>query len=134
MNTSSDNITKGIRIRVFPQYIPDEKTPGDGRNYFAYTVIISNVGNDWVKLLSRHWVIINSDGETEEVTGEGVVGYFPELNPGESFTYTSYCPIDTDWGTMEGEYQFVTGDGTILIAQIGRFYLITPEKNEFVNV
>jgi len=134
MNTSSDNITKGIRIRVFPQYIPDKKTPGDGRNYFAYTVIISNVGSDWVKLLSRHWVIINSDGETEEVTGEGVVGYFPELNPGESFTYTSYCPIDTDWGTMEGEYQFVTGDGTILIAQIGRFYLITPEKNEFVNV
>lgn len=127
MNTNSDSTTSGIRIRVIPQYIPENQTPGDGRNYFAYTVIISNVSEDWVKLLSRHWVIINADGENEEVIGEGVVGYFPELNPGESFTYTSFCPIDTDWGTMEGEYQFVRGDGTMLFAKIGRFYLVVPE-------
>jgi len=128
VNSNSDTTTEGIRVRVIPQYIPESQTPGDGRNYFAYTVIISNHGSVWVKLLSRHWVIINSDGETEEVAGEGVVGYFPELNPGESFTYTSFCPIDTDWGTMEGEYQFIKEDGSMLLARIGRFYLVVPEK------
>jgi ApaG protein len=130
MNTSSDFTTEGIRIVVIPQYIPEHQTPRDGKNYFAYTVVISNVGSEWVKLLSRHWMIINSEGETEEITGEGVVGYFPELYPGESFTYTSFCPIDTEWGTMEGEYQFIHNDGEILIAKIGRFYLIAPEGVE----
>lgn len=128
MNTSSDITTNGIRIRVFPQPVPEEKTPMDGKSYFAYTVIISNVSNSWVKLLSRHWIIIDSEGGTEEVIGEGVVGYFPELNKGESFTYTSYCPIDTQWGTMEGEYQFINYTGEIVLAQIGRFYLINSSK------
>jgi ApaG protein len=127
MNTSSDTTTEGVRVRVIPQYIPESQTPGDGRNYFAYTVIISNVGEEWFKLLSRHWIIINSEGDTEEIVGEGVVGYFPELNPGESFTYTSFCPIDTDWGTMEGFYQFIKSDGTMFLAKIARFYLVTPE-------
>lgn len=133
MNTSSDTTTNGIRIRVYPQYIPPGQAPKDGRNYFAYTVIINNVGNDWAKLLSRSWLIINADGDSEEIAGEGVVGYFPELNPGESFTYTSYCPLDTDWGTMEGEYQFVRGDGSIFISDIGRFYLISNTLNHEVE-
>ncbi len=130
MNTSSDTTTNGIRIRVFPQPIPEGQTPQDGRKYFAYTVVISNVGDAWAKLLSRHWIIINADGESEEVVGEGVVGYFPELYPGESFTYTSFCPINTDWGTMEGEYQFVGESGTMFIAKIGRFYLVNSDLKE----
>lgn len=134
MNSGSDIVTNGIRIKVYPQYIPEKQTPGDGRNYFAYTVIITNTSNQWVKLLSRHWIIINSEGDKEEITGEGVVGYFPELNQGDSFTYTSYCPINTEWGTMEGEYQFITKDGTILIAEIGRFFLISPQKAEMVDL
>ncbi|MBX3042831.1 MAG: Co2+/Mg2+ efflux protein ApaG [Candidatus Kapabacteria bacterium] len=130
MNTSSDVTTNGIRVRVFPQYIPASQTPGDGRYYFAYTVIISNVGSDWAKLLSRHWIIINSEGDPEEVIGEGVVGYFPELNPGESFTYTSFCPLNTEWGTMEGEYQFVGKSGEMFVAKIGRFYLVNSTDIE----
>lgn len=127
MNTSSDTLTNGIRVQVYPNYIPKQNTPQDGRNYFAYSVIISNEGDVRVKLLSRHWIIINADGDREDVLGEGVVGYFPELNPGKSFTYTSHCPIDTSWGTMEGDYQFIKDDGEILIAKIGRFYLVKPE-------
>jgi ApaG protein len=129
-NKSSDITTNGIRIRVFPQHIPDERTPRDGRKYFAYTVIISNIGSEWAKLLSRYWLIINSEGESEEVVGEGVVGYFPELNPGDSFTYTSYCPLNTEWGTMEGEYQFVNRTGEMFTAKIGRFYLVNPDGIE----
>ncbi len=132
MNISSDITTEGVRIRVYPQFIPEKQSPKDGKNYFAYTVIISNNGNEWVKLLSRHWIIINSEGDTEEISGEGVVGYFPELNPGESFTYTSFCPIDTEWGTMEGEYLFIREDGTMLAAIIGRFYLIAPARKEVI--
>lgn len=134
MNISSDIITEGIRVRVYPQFIPENQSPKDGKNYFAYTVIISNLGKEWVKLLSRRWLIINSEGESEEIVGEGVVGYFPELNPGESFTYTSYCPIDTQWGTMEGEYQFVRENGSMLLVEIGRFYLITPEPKKEVII
>jgi ApaG protein len=132
MITSSDTTTNGIRIRVYPQPIPEGQAPNDGRSYFAYTVIISNEGDSWAKLLSRNWLIINSEGDSEEIIGEGVVGYFPELNPGESFTYTSYCPIDTIWGTMEGEYQFIGEGGAMFTAKIGRFYLINSEPKEVV--
>lgn len=127
MNKSSDTTSNGIRVKVTPYYIPVEETPGDGRHYFSYTVTITNSGEEWVKLLSRHWIIINSEGVQEEVVGEGVVGYFPELNPGQSFTYTSFCPIDTEWGTMEGTYQFIKENGSMFEAEIGRFYLVAPD-------
>ncbi len=123
-------ITNGIKISVTTAYISEEIAPADGRNYFAYTITIENLSDEWVKLLSRHWIIIDSDGFQEEVIGEGVVGYFPELNKNQSFTYTSYCPLSTDWGTMEGTYQFIKKDGTIFEAKIPRFYLYKDQNNK----
>lgn len=134
MNTGSDKTTNGIRVRVYPQFISDKKNEDKHNNYFAYTVVISNTGPQKVKLLSRRWLIINSEGITEEVIGEGVVGNFPELNPGESFKYTSFCPLNTDWGTMEGEYQFIDDEGKMFLAEIGRFYLISPQAEDKISI
>lgn len=112
-----------IKISVTTNPIPKEMTPNDGRNYFEYHITITNVGDTWAKLLTRHWIIIDGDGNSEEVKGDGVVGYFPELSPGSSFSYTSYCPLDTNWGTMEGTYQFTRRDGTLFDVAIPRFVL-----------
>ncbi len=128
MNTGSDCITEGIRVQVIPEYIPQDILKGEeGKYYFSYTVTIINEGTQWAKLLSRHWIIIDADGNRTDVVGEGVVGYFPELELGESFTYTSYCPLDTQWGTMEGEYQMRRRDGSIFTVKIARFYLLSNE-------
>ena len=80
-----------------------------------------------MRLLSRQWIIINAEGDRQDVEGPGVVGYLPEMAPGESFEYTSSCPIDTNWGTMEGSYTFMEEDGNKIKAAIGRFYLVSDE-------
>lgn len=123
MSKGSETTTEGIRIKVIPQYLPSESKTENSNYLFAYTITIYNESDIAIKLISRHWIIINADGEREDVEGEGVVGYQPELNPGNSFTYTSYCPLDTEWGTMEGTYKMVRDDGSSFYAKIGRFYL-----------
>ena len=85
---------------------------------------MTNVGGPVCKLVSRHWVILDSDGKKEEVRGKGVVGDYPKLAVGESYSYVSYCPIATTWGTMEGSYTFEREDGTRLQVGIGRFFLV----------
>ena len=123
-NTNSITITDGIKIWVEPDFVQEENTKEGKKNLFSYRVEISNVGTKWAKLLSRYWCIINADGEKDEVKGGGVVGYYPELKPGSSFTYTSYCPLDTDWGTMEGYFEMLREDGTTFNAIINRFFLV----------
>ena len=127
MDTSSDCTTKGIRVQVFPEFLPKENYHYETNYLFQYKVIISNHGDRNAKLLSRHWIIIDSEGNREDVEGEGVVGYTPELKPGETFTYSSYCPLDTAWGTMEGSYKMIRDDGTMFEAKIERFYLLSPD-------
>lgn len=124
---SSDTVTENIRIQVFPSYVPEQSNPEQFRFSFAYRVLIINEGDIRVKLLSRHWQIINADGDQEIVDGPGVVGYSPELEPGESFEYTSHCPINTAWGTMEGFYTMLREDQTQFDALIGRFYLVSDD-------
>ena len=87
-----------------------------------------------MRLLSRRWVIINGDGDREDVAGRGVVGKTPSLAPGDMFEYTSFCPLDTEWGTMEGTYQMQREDGTLFDIVIGRFYLAVnaPQSAEVV--
>ncbi len=123
----SDTTTEMVRIQVFPEYIPEQSSPEVNRFSFSYRVIISNLGESKVKLLSRHWLIINADGDQEKVEGPGVVGYTPELEPGESFEYSSHCPINTNWGTMEGSYTMMQSGGERFEAMIERFYLISDE-------
>lgn len=126
-NLTSDTITEGIRIQVFPEYISEQSEPDNEQYLFGYKIIISNEGDSWAKLLSRKWNIINSEGDVEEVEGPGVIGYSPVLAPGETFEYSSFCPLDTHWGTMEGSYIMKRRDGSTFEAKIGRFYLAALE-------
>ena len=119
----SDTVTEGIRVRAIATYVPEQSNPGEGRYFFGYRITISNEGAHRAKLLARHWIISNADGHSEQVRGPGVVGKYPDLAPGESFEYTSFCPLDTEWGTMEGKYQMQREDGEFFDVAIGRFFL-----------
>ena len=124
---SSDTVTEGIRIQVFPDYIPEQSNPELHRFTFSYKVIITNEGTQNAKLISRHWIIINAEGDLDKTDGPGVVGYTPEIEPGESFEYSSFCPLNTGWGTMEGTYTMMRTGGEKFDAKIGRFYLVSDE-------
>ncbi|MBZ0204133.1 MAG: Co2+/Mg2+ efflux protein ApaG [Ignavibacteria bacterium] len=124
---SSNTVTEGIRIQVFPDYIPEQSSPDLDRFTFSYKVIISNEGTEKAKLLSRHWIIINAEGDMNKTEGPGVVGYTPEIEPGESFEYSSFSPLNTSWGTMEGSYTMMRPNGEKFEAKIGRFYLVSDE-------
>ena len=122
----SSAMTRGILVTVRTQYIP-EKSSAPARQYaFAYTVNIANRGTVTAKLESRHWIITDSEGDVQEVRGEGVVGAQPELRPGEEFEYTSWCMIATPAGSMRGSYQMVTEDGDHFDVEIAPFQLHEP--------
>ncbi len=112
---------------VAPRYLPEHSQPALNKFIFAYRVRILNESTDPVRLLSRHWVIVDADGERHEVKGDGVIGQQPSLVPGEVFEYSSHCPLQTPWGTMEGEYTLGRDDGTFIGAKVARFFLISPE-------
>jgi ApaG protein len=124
---SSDTTTNNIRVQAFPEYIPEQSNPELNRYSFGYKIVITNNGDEKVKLLSRYWIIINSEGDQQIAEGPGVVGYTPELMPGESFEYSSHCPLNTNWGTMEGYYTMLKENGETFEAKIERFYLISDE-------
>lgn len=120
---SSDTVTEGIRVQAEAAYLPDQSHPAANKYVFAYSISIANEGTKRARLLSRHWVIINGNGDREDVEGPGVVGKYPNLGTGDVFEYTSFCPLDTEWGTMEGTYRMQRDDGTTFDVNIGRFYL-----------
>lgn len=122
----SDTTTNGIRVQVSTQFLPERSSPKEDQFVFAYHITISNVGSEPAQLISRHWIITNADGETEEVQGPGVVGEQPLLKPGEQYVYTSFCPLKTNVGTMHGSYTMVSGDGTTFQARIAPFTLAVP--------
>jgi ApaG protein len=113
-------------IQVQPQYLEEQSEPEQGRYLFAYTVTIRNTGEVTAQLVSRHWIITDSDGQIEEVRGPGVVGEQPVLKPGQSFQYTSGCPLATPVGSMHGSYQCIAEDGTAFEATIPEFVLSVP--------
>jgi ApaG protein len=119
-------ITQGIRIEVKSRYAQEESSPQHGRWLFAYDVTISNQGEQTVRLLSRHWIIKDALGRSDEVQGAGVVGQSPRIEPGGSFTYSSWCPLPTDFGSMRGSYRFRRDDGSEFDAVIAAFTLATP--------
>lgn len=124
--SSSEAVTNNVRVEVESHYAPDRSQPFENRWFFHYTVRITNEGDETVQLLSRHWVITDGTGRVEEVRGPGVVGEQPVLAPGESFEYTSGCPLKTSTGTMRGTYQMVTEDGSHFDVEIGLFSLAEP--------
>jgi ApaG protein len=122
----SDTTTNGIRVQVTTKYLPERSSPRDSEYLFAYFIRISNVGTETAQLISRHWVITNSEGEVEEVQGEGVVGEQPVLAPGAFYNYNSFCNLKTSVGTMHGEYTMVTPGGPSFEARIAPFTLAVP--------
>ena len=122
----STAVTAGIRVNVRSEFRADRSAPASARYLFTYTVRISNEGEHPAKLVSRHWVITDANGEREEVVGEGVVGQQPLIAAGASFEYTSFCILETPHGSMRGTYRMVRDDGTQFDAQIAPFALVTP--------
>ena len=123
---SSEAVTRGIRVQVLSEYAGDRSDPRNNQWFFLYTIEITNEGGETVQLVSRHWIITDAEGRVEEVRGPGVVGQQPVLAPGESFTYTSGCPLTTPFGTMEGTYQMITANGLAFDAKIAPFTLSEP--------
>ena len=122
----SEATTRGIHVAVHSNYVPERSQPSLGRWFFSYRIRISNRGSVQVQLLNRHWVITDAHGQIEEVRGPGVIGEQPVMAPGESFEYTSFCPLTTPFGTMEGSYEMVTEEGDRFWAKIGIFTLSQP--------
>lgn len=122
--------TQGIRITVRPLYLPEHSQPALRRYVFAYFIRIENVGPITVQLLSRYWLIVDSIGDTQEVTGDGVVGQQPVLKRGEVHEYNSFCVLKSAHGYMEGSYRFIRTDDTLFDAIIPRFYLDVEEEGE----
>ena len=113
-------------VSTIPHFLADQSEPDADHYFFAYTVTIRNTGEVAGQLISRHWIITDGDGLVHEVRGEGVVGKQPVLQPGESFEYTSGCPLSTPVGSMKGSYQCVAADGTKFNAEIPEFVLSMP--------
>jgi ApaG protein len=124
--SSSEATTRGIRVAVVSEYAPERSRPTDNQWFFLYTITITNEGAETSQLLTRHWIITDGGGHVEEVRGPGVVGKQPVLAPGESFTYTSGCPLPTPFGIMEGTYQMATGSGEHFDVRIAPFALSEP--------
>ena len=126
-------VTQGIRVRVTPQFLEEESSPEDDRYVWAYTIDIVNEGSETVQLRTRHWRITDATGRTEEVRGPGVVGQTPVLQPGESFRYTSGCPLTTPSGIMVGSYHMTTEAGGRIEVAVPAFSLDCPHGSRRLN-
>ncbi|MEO0411664.1 MAG: Co2+/Mg2+ efflux protein ApaG [Pseudomonadota bacterium] len=124
--------TNGVTIHAQPIFMEDESDPEDHNYLWAYTIRIDNERSDVIELRTRHWRIIDSHGRCEEVTGDGVVGEQPVIRPGESFEYTSCCPLKTASGMMDGSYEFIVS-GTRQRIPVPRFSLDSPYTGALIN-
>jgi ApaG protein len=118
--------TRGIRVEVESFYDAERSSPRENYYFFAYHVRISNLDSRTVQLMSREWIITDANGEVQRVEGPGVVGEQPVLARGESFEYTSFCPLPTAVGSMHGSYRMVYKDGGAFDAAIAPFGLAAP--------
>jgi len=124
----SEATTRGIRVEVEADYVPERSAPDRSQYFFSYNVRVSNVGTEAAQLVSRRWVITDGEGKVQVVEGPGVVGEQPLLAPGSSFEYTSFCPLPTPYGTMHGAYRMVSPGGGTFDATIAPFTLAVPNS------
>jgi ApaG protein len=115
-----------IIVESTPYFIAEQSAPEKGKYVFAYTITITNEGSVPAKLLNRHWLITDSNGKIEEVSGAGVIGEQPYLKPGEMFRYTSGAILETSVGTMQGQYAMCSDEGENFDAVIPKFTLSIP--------
>jgi ApaG protein len=126
-------VTRGIRVRVTPQYLEDQSSPEEEHFFWEYTIDIINEGRETVRLRSRYWRITDAMGTRREVRGPGVVGKTPVLAPGGSFRYTSGCPLATPSGIMVGSYQMATETGELFDVAVPAFWLDSPHAKRRLN-
>jgi len=126
-------VTRDIRVTVEPKFLAERSEPSEGRYFWTYTIEIANGGETPVQLTHRHWKITDGNGKLEEVRGAGVVGEQPTLKPGQSFRYTSGCPLTTPSGIMSGEYRMVGADGGVFDIAIPAFSLDSPYARRVLN-
>lgn len=119
----SEAVTNNIRVEVIARHSPENSKPLEDQWVFQYTVRITNQGDDTVQLLTRHWIITDGVGQVHEVQGPGVVGEQPVLAPGESYKYSSWCPLKTPTGVMRGTYQMARPAGEQFDIEIAPFAL-----------
>ncbi len=124
----SEAVTQGIRVQVESHYHPERSRPAEEEWFFSYAIKIRNEGTRTVQLLTRHWIITDANGHVQEIRGPGVVGQQPLLSAGQSFEYTSFCPLKTSFGTMHGTFQMVTDGGEAFDAEIAPFPLGQPHS------
>lgn len=126
-------VTRNIQITVSSAYHADQSSPEEGRYFWSYTVEIANLGQETVQLQSRHWRIRDGNGRVQEVRGDGVVGKKPVLKPGDTFQYTSGCPLETSQGIMSGTYAMRTQAGEEFEAEVPAFSLDSPQARRVVH-
>ena len=127
------SVTHNIRVVVEPEFMDDRSQPGRGQYFWAYRIEITNLGGKSAQLTHRHWRITDANGKLEEVRGAGVVGEQPTLGPGETFNYTSGCPLTTPSGIMTGSYRFVDEEGGAFDVSIPAFSLDSPHARRTLN-
>lgn len=125
--------THNIEVEVEPFYLPQRSNPDDGQYVWGYRVTIANNSEKFIKVMSRYWHITDAMGRVEEVRGAGVVGEQPELNPGDTFQYSSGCPLRTTSGIMVGHYTVQDNDGESFDIDIPAFSLDLPDVRHSVN-
>jgi ApaG protein len=126
-------VTRDIEVKVTPQFLPDRSSPENNYFFWAYTIGITNRGNETVQLKTRHWRITDAFGRVQEVRGAGVVGEEPVLAPGQSFEYTSGVPLQTPSGFMTGSYRMQTKAGEHFDIDIPTFSLDSEEVARTIN-
>ena len=125
--------TRNITVKVEPQFLSEQSDPASDQYVWLYTINIENGGTDVVQLLNRHWIITNAMGHVEEVQGPGVIGEQPILKPGDSFQYTSGCPLRTPSGMMVGTYEMVGPGEERFDVNIPAFSLDSPHQARQLN-
>jgi ApaG protein len=128
-----ESVTRGVRVRVKPAFLDDQSDPDTGRYLWSYTVTIENRGSETVQLMSRYWHITDAIGRIQEVSGPGVVGAQPVIEPGQVFEYTSGCPLPTASGAMTGRYQMRAASGEAFEAEIPPFLLESPHERRQIH-
>lgn len=119
-------LTRDIEVTVEPYYLEEQSDPDDSRYVWGYRIVIANHSDLVVKLMTRYWHITDENGQVDEVNGPGVIGEQPVLRPGDTYEYSSGCPLDTPSGFMFGRYGMEAEDGETFDVDIPAFSLDSP--------
>ncbi len=125
----SEIVTNCFRVKVNAFYLPERSQPDENKYLYAYRIRITNEGDFAARLISRHWIIADALGNVEEVKGLGVIGEQPRIAPGESYEYSSACPLRTQFGVMRGSYRMRADDGLRFDVEVSPFTMYIPALN-----